>query len=78
MGQTMLEFIFNPGHIDIELMGDYGYEDEDIFTNEVINRVGHEIIAITKENPCGYYNLTFADGHTLDAISAECIKLSEV
>ena len=72
----MLEFIFNPGNIDLDYMGDYGYEDEDIFRNEVINRAGHEIVSITKE--ChGYYNLKFADGHTLDAISAQCIELRE-
>jgi predicted metalloprotease with PDZ domain len=76
-----MEFIFDP-ETDIvrnpkEYMGSYGYDDYDQFHEEVIAMRGEEIVKMTKVLT-GYYDITFAGGHILHAISAHSIMMQPV
>jgi len=73
----MKEFIFDPGYVTAECMGDYGFDDETEFAECVLDYQNQEIVALKKET-VGYYDITFADGHVLHAISSGCIVFGVV
>ncbi len=78
-----MEFIFNPAE-DImrhpaDYMGAFGYEKDEyeMFHKEVIAMQGEEIVSL-KKVLTGYYDITFAGGHVLHAISGCCITMQPV
>jgi len=78
-----MEFIFNPAADIIrhpaDYMGAFGYEKDEyeMFHKEVIAMQGEEIVSL-KKVLCGYYDITFAGGHVLHAISGCSITLQPV
>lgn len=68
-----MEFVFDPGYVEVACRGDYGFDSQHQFEECVLDYSGCEIVEIVKET-IGYYNITFEDGHKLWAISCDCIR----